>query len=169
MLPEELDYTPLPEQTAYKVSVNDADYRELPGGRLHPLVFMNDVMTFLFAGQPGGGFEWHTNNPELDQLYLCLEGRCTFTVAQPDDEEEVIELRSDEIAYLPSGARHKMDIIGSDDHQGIIIYRATKVDRLEMLDPDHDDLDVESLPIALWIDRMRDEIIRMDENVVSTE
>lgn len=167
MLPNELNFEAVPDQTPYKVSLHDTDYFEIPGGLSHPLVFTSDLATFLFEGDPGGGFDWHTHNPEIDQQYLCLKGSCRFTLEQPDGSHQTVELESGELLYLPGGARHKMEIIGDERHEGIDINRHTASGRLEMLLPEFETFDKKEWPIALWIDKLRNEVIQKNEKAVS--
>lgn len=166
LTPEELDYTHLPDQTAYKIRAEDASSFGFEQVETFPLVITNEFKLLYFEIEPPGGIDWHTHVPDLDQVNLCLEGTARYTMEQADGNEQVIDLQPMELIYLPGGARHKIEAIGDQLHKGMTVYKSEPVARLEMLEG-YGGYHFEDWPVALWVDRKRNEVVALDEDAVS--
>jgi len=69
--------------------------------------------------------------------------------------------------YIPGGARHKIDAVGDERHEGLVAMPADPVARVEMLEG-ASPYRMEDWPVALWVDRKRDEVVEKDDDAVST-
>lgn len=67
---------------------------------------------------------------------------------------------------LPGGARHKVDAVGDGRHEGMVAMSSDPVARVEMLEGAAP-YRIEDWPVALWVDRKRDEVVEKDEAAVS--
>lgn len=167
LTPKEIDHTHLPDQTMYKISIEDAGSFGFEHVTTYPVVITNEFKLLYFEMEPPGGIDWHTHAPGLDQVNLCLEGDVRYTLEQEDGSEQVLELEPMELVYLPAGARHKIEAFGDQLHRGMTMYQSEPVARLEMLEG-FGGYHFEDWPVSLWVDRMRDEVVKLDENAVST-
>lgn len=168
LTPDRLATTHLPEQKMYKVRVEDVSPVEQGGGgvRARPLFKTNELVLFYFEIDPSGMIDWHTHVPDMDEITMCLQGRAEYTLERGDGSHQTIEVGPMECAYLPGGARNKIETVGDRTHAGIVVHKSTSVARLENLE-DFTPSDSSGWPIALWIDRLRDEIVDKDNCAVS--
>lgn len=60
----------LPDETADKLDPGSSDASEVGDFDMHPLVFTNELHSYLDAGEPGGVNPWHTHRTiaELGQI-----------------------------------------------------------------------------------------------------
>ncbi|WP_135306486.1 cupin domain-containing protein [Haloarcula amylovorans] len=168
LTPTELDRTHLPKQTMYKVSLAEATPFEQAENAVttYPLVVTNEFKLLYFEIEPGESIDWHTHTPGFDEVCLCLDGRARFTLERGDRSNQVLEIEPREFVYLPGGARHKIDAVGDRPHEGLVAMPPEPVSRMEMLEG-ASPYRFEEWPIALWVDRKRDEVVRRDEVAVS--
>jgi len=167
LTPPELDYSHLPGQTAYRIAVADAECFSYQDIRSFPLVITNELKVLYFEMTPSGVMDWHTHSPQLDQINMCLQGRARLTQGRKDGSEQVLEFGERELVYIPAGARHKMEVVGDEEFTGLSVYQSEPVARLELFE-EFGSYNVDEWPTALWVDRKRDEIVKMNEDAVST-
>ncbi|MFC7189987.1 cupin domain-containing protein [Halocatena marina] len=169
LTPERLSHAHLPEQKMYKVRAEEASSVEQVEGqvRAYPLFTTNDLVLLYFEMGPSGMIDWHTHVPNMDEVSMCLEGRARYTLEREDGSHQTIEVGPMEFVYLPGGARNKIETVGEQVHKGMVIHRPVSVARLENLE-DFTPSDGDDWPMALWIDRKRDEVLEKDEDAVST-
>ncbi len=166
LTPEKLAATHLPEQKMFKVCAEDASSVEQVEGevRTRPLFTTNELVLLYFEMEPSGMIDWHTHVPDMDEVSMGLEGRARYTLERADGSHQSIEIGPMEFAYLPGGARNKIEAVGDRPHKGIVVHKSTSVARLESLE---DSTEGSDWPMALWIDRLRDEVVTKDEDAVS--
>lgn len=199
LTPEDLDRTHLPEQTMYKVRTESSGDADADGVRSTPLVVRtNEFRLLYFELAPGGGIDWHTHVPGLDEVNLCIDGRARYTLERADGSHQVLEVGPMEFVYLPGGARHKIEAVGDDVHRSLSAAKFDTVARLEDLestrdkgddgddtetgddgaatgsdagdpeDADETDSTDAAWQDALFVDRKRDEVVARDDRYVST-
>ncbi len=174
--PDDVNYHVLPDQTAYKVRVDDTqDFRSYDMDARFPL-FTNEFKVTMLEGDPGEGIGWHTHTPNLDQVILGLQGQLELTVRHEDGHDQVVTIGADEIGYIPAGATHKLAVVGEERFRSYVLYQNENVARLSSLDPDwegYKEYDIgdkdgeESRPIGLWVDRRLDTVVKKDDDAVS--
>ena len=164
LTPETLDYTHLPEQTMYKIRTEDAASFDQGGEdvQTYPLCITNEFKLLYFEMEPGATIGWHTHVPSFDEVCLCLDGRARYTLQREDDSHQVIEIDPMEFVYVPGGARHKIESVGDQRHEGLVAMPSNPVARVEMLEGEAP-YRIEDWPVALWVDRQRDEVVTKDE------
>lgn len=168
LFPEVQNFSEYPEQKAYKIDIESSPAFDLDSVQSHPLVWTNEMHVFMFEGEPGSGIDWHTHMPDQDQINIVIQGQAKYTLEQEDGEMQELELDAGQVVYLPGGARHKVEHIGDERVKQISIYKAVSVPRSEMMDgEEYDNYDTDEFPVALWIDRIRDEIVMKDDESVS--
>ena len=168
MTPENLNFGVLPDQTMYKMTMDETDHWDLEkGGVSHPLIFTNEWHSFLFEADPGEGIDWHTHMPHIEQIILGLEGKVRYRQERGDGEYHDMIIGPGEVGFLPGGARHEVEVIGDEHHKEFVVYKADDPGRLELLEVDKAPYDIEDWPIALWVDRLRDEVVVKDDDVVT--
>lgn len=168
MTPEDIDYTHLPDQTAYGVSIEDAGYFEFENVRTYPVVLTNEFKFLYFELTPPGGIGWHTHAPSIDQVNYCMEGHGRITLEKEDGSEQAVDFKSHELVYIPAGARHKLEAVGDELFRGISVYQHEPLARLEMLEGFHAYDSIQDWPVAVWVDRQRDEVVKLDDDAVRT-
>lgn len=168
LTPEKLASTHLPEQKMYKIRAEKASSVEQVEGevRTRPLFTTNELVLLYFEIEPSGMIDWHTHVPDMDEVSMGLEGRARYTLEREDGSYQSIEIGPMEFAYMPGGARNKIEAVGDQTHKGIVVHKSTSVARLENLE-DFMPADGDDWPMALWIDRLRDEVVAKDEDAVS--
>lgn len=168
LTPPEIDHTHLPDQTMYKVALDAANYFEQSQDEVttYPLFITNEFKQLYFEIEPDGKIDWHTHMPGFDEVCLCLEGRAKYTLEQEDGSYQIVEIGPREFVYLPGGARHKIEAVGDDRHEGLVTMPADPVSRMEMVEGTSP-YRLEDWPVALWIDRKRDEVVAKDADAVS--
>jgi quercetin dioxygenase-like cupin family protein len=168
LTPETLEYTHLPEQTMYKIRTEDAASFDQGGEDIqtYPLCITNEFKLLYFEMDPGATIDWHTHVPSFDEVCLCLGGRARYTLQREDDSHQVIEIDRMEFVYVPGGARHKIEAVGDQRHEGLVAMPSNPVARVEMLEGEAP-YRIEDWPVALWVDRQRDEVVERDEAAVS--
>jgi len=166
MTPPEVDHTHLPDQTAYKIEIDKADNFAFENVRTFPLVITNEIKLLYFEMTSPGGIDWHTHAPALDQINMCLEGTGRIVLEQEDGTEQTLDFKPMELVYIPAGARHKLEAVGDEIFKGLSIYKFEPVARLEMFEG-FGAYHFDEWPVALWVDRKRDEVVKIDENAVS--
>jgi quercetin dioxygenase-like cupin family protein len=170
LTPDELDHTHLPDQTMYKIQT-EAEQRE--GVRAYPLTIRtNEFRLLYFELEPSDGIDWHTHTPGLDEVNLCLSGRARYTLEREDGSYQEMVIEPMEFVYLPGGARHKIEVVGDEVHRSVSAARFATAARLENLE-DHGGTDeheerASGPEDALWVDRKRDEVVRKDDDLVSS-
>jgi quercetin dioxygenase-like cupin family protein len=168
LTPPEIDHTHLPDQTMYKVALDAADHFEQSQDEVttYPVVITNEFKQLYFEIEPNGTIDWHTHTPGFDEVCLCLAGRAKYTLEQEDGSHQVIEIGPREFVYLPGGARHKIEAAGADRHEGLVTMPADPVSRMEMVEG-ASPYRLDDWPVALWVDRKRDEVVAKDADAVS--
>ena len=169
LTPTELDHTHLPDQTMYKISMDAASHFEQGGEDIetYPLAITNEFKLLYFEMVPGATIDWHTHTPAFDEVALCLTGAARYTLEREDGSHQTIGIEPRESVYVPGGARHKIDAVGEERHEGLVAMPADPVARVEMLEGAAP-YRMADWPVALWVDRKRDEIVEKDEDAVST-
>lgn len=172
MLPEDLNYDQVPDQTGYLVDIDDSKrFQLLPEWDNSMMcrlpVFTNDIKFTVIEGDPGDVINRHTHTPDLDQINVCIEGEIEFTIEQEDGSEQVIRAEPGQIVYVPAGARHSVEVVGDEPNRTFSIYKHNHVARMEILEQDWNGYDMDVWPISLWVDVMRDEVVEKDEDAVS--
>lgn len=168
MTPPEIDYTHLPEQTAYGVDIENAGYFEFENVRTYPVVLTNEFKFLYYELTPPGGIDWHTHGPSIDQVNYCLEGHGRMTLEQEDGTEQAVDFEEHQLVYIPAGARHKLEAVGDELFKGISVYQHEPLARLEMLEGFHGYDSITDWPVAVWVDRQRDELVKLDEDAAYT-
>jgi quercetin dioxygenase-like cupin family protein len=167
LTPPAIDHTHLPDQTMYKVTLDAATHFEQGGDvTTYPLVVTNEFKLLYFEMAPGATIDWHTHTPGFDEVCLGLDGSARFTLEREDGSHQTLTIGPREFVYLPGGARHKIEAVGEDGHEGLVAMPSDPVARMEMV-AGASPYEFEDWPIALWVDRKRDEVVRKDENAVS--
>ena len=79
-----------------------------------------------FIMQPGGGMPKHTNAVEHEQY--VLRGRARIGIG-----DEVLEVREDDVVYIPAGVPHWYEVEGAEPFEFICIVpnAPDKIDILE--------------------------------------
>ncbi|MFC6757722.1 MULTISPECIES: cupin domain-containing protein [Haloarcula] len=169
LTPQELDHTHLPDQTMYKIDVAAASHFEQGGEDIetYPLAITNEFKLLYFEMAPGATIDWHTHTPAFDEVCLCLAGEARFTLEREDGSHQVLEAEPRESMYIPGGARHKIEAVGDERHEGLVAMPSDPVARVEMLEGAAP-YRMEDWPVALWVDRKRDEVVEKDDDAVST-
>jgi quercetin dioxygenase-like cupin family protein len=168
LTPEDLDYTHLPDQTMYKIRAEDATSfgQGSDDVETYPLCITDEFKLLYFEMAPGATIDWHTHVPGFDEVCMTLDGRARYTLEREDGSHQVLDIERMEFVYVPGGARHKIESVGDRRHEGLVAMPADPVARVEMLEgnaPYH----IDDWPVALWVDRKRDEVVAMDEDAVS--
>lgn len=168
LTPPEIDHTHLPDQTMYKVDLDAATPFEQGAGGVttYPLVVTDEFKLLYFEIEPGERIDWHTHAPAFEEVCACLAGRARYVLQREDGSHQTLELGPREFVYLPGGARHKIEAVGDRRHEGLVAMPADPVARLEMLEGGSP-YRIEDWPVALWIDRKRDEVVEKDAAAVS--
>lgn len=168
LTPPEVDHTHLPDQTMYKVELDEASHFEQNGDdvKTRPLFITNELKILYFEIEPEGMIDWHTHTPGFDEVCMCLDGRAKYTLEKEDGSHQVLEIGPREFVYIPGGARHKIEAVGNERHEGLVSMPADPVARMEMVEGSSP-YRIEDWPVALWVDRMRDEVVEKDEDAVS--
>jgi quercetin dioxygenase-like cupin family protein len=168
LTPTDLDYTHLPDQTMYKVEPDRASHFGQEGGtvRTYPLFVTNDFTLLYFEMDPGGTIEWHTHAPSFDEVCLCLDGRAIYTLQREDGTHQRLVLDAREFVYVPAGARHTIEAGPDRPHEGLVVMPSNRVGRLELLEG-ASPYETDDWPVALWVDRARDEVVERDTDAVS--
>ena len=168
LTPETLDYSHLPEQTMYRIRTADATSFGQGGDdiRTYPICITNEFKLLYFEMVPGATIDWHTHVPSFDEVCLCLDGRARYTLKREDGSEQVLDIERMEFVYVPGGARHKIEAVGDQRHEGLVAMPSNPVARVEMLAGDAP-YHIDDWPVALWVDRQRDEVVARDEDAVS--
>lgn len=165
--PESQNFEELPEQQAYKVDIDKSACFDLDTINSYPLVWTNEIHSFMLEGEPGTEIDWHTHMPDMDQINFVIQGKVRYRLEQ-EGGEQVLELEENEVVYLPGGARHKVEHIGDETVRQITIYKAVGVPRSEMLDAEeYENYDTDEFPVNLWIDRLREEVVMKNDDAVS--
>ena len=160
----------MPDPTGYKIDVDAAESFTVGDFEMHPLVFNNEIHSYLNIGEPGAVNPWHTHMPTYDQIAICIEGKGRFTIEQRDGGHQEIETEPGDVVYLPGGIHHQIETVGDEPFKYYAINQSMRHGRLEMLFEDWDGYsDFEEWPVALWVDRERDEIIQKNEAALSEE
>jgi len=169
LTPPELDHTHLPDQTMYKISMDAASHFQQGGEDIetYPLAITNEFKLLYFEMAPGATIDWHTHTPAFDEVCLCLSGAARYTLEREDGSHQTITIEPRESVYVPGGARHRIEAVGDDRHEGLVAMPADPVARVEMLEG-ASPYRLEDWPVALWVDRKRDEIVEKDDDAVST-
>lgn len=167
LTPSDLDHTHLPEQTMYKVDLEEAShFGQSDGIRTYPVVVTNEFKLLYFEMDPGSRIDWHTHTPSFDEVCLCLDGRGRYTLEREDGSHQALDVEPREFVYLPGGARHKIEAPDGVRHEGLVAMPSDPVARLEMLEG-ASPYRIEDWPISLWVDRKRDEVVTKDADAVT--
>lgn len=167
LTPPEIDHTHLPDQTMYKINLEGADhFGQSDEVRTWPVCITNEFKLLYFEIDAGGRIDWHTHTPSFDEICMCLGGRARYTLEQEDGDYQTLDIEEQEFVYLPGGARHKIEAIGDSRHEGLVAMPSDPVARLEMLEG-ASPYRIEDWPVALWVDRKRDEVVLKETDAVS--
>jgi len=122
LTPPDIDHTHLPDQTMYKLAWDAVTHFEQGGEDVvtYPLVITNEFKLLYFEMAPGATIDWHTHTPGFDEVCLCLDGEARYTLEQEDGSHQTVTIEPRESVYLPGGARHKIDAVGDERHEGLV-------------------------------------------------
>ena len=67
-----------------------------------------------FAMEPGGGMPLHTNRVEHEQY--VLRGRARVVIG-----EEVLEVKKDDVVYIPGGVPHSYQALGEEPFEFLCV------------------------------------------------
>lgn len=162
---DQRNYQVLPDQLAYRILIDEVDHFDLNTTQAYPLIFTTDFKCFLLEGSPGDRIEWHRHMPNVDEVIIVLEGQLKCSLRQEDGMQD-IEIYPDELLYLPGGAEHELEVIGEVDHRSFVVFPSTRVDREELLQAGDHPYDPDDRPVALWVDRERNDVVAIDEDAV---
>lgn len=128
----------------------------------------NDMHISWIEGNPGEGIPWHTHTPIMYQLYIPFQGRVAVNYKDNDGETHRTETDPGEIVYLPPGAHNKIELIGDEYVNLMVIEYETLITRVEHLVGDSEGLyDPKEDPYyALELDTLRGNVLEMDEDCV---
>lgn len=180
-----INFANLPPQQGYKI-----DYRKLQSYDLHPdgvesydlgegqpmmdvlsrPLGTNDFHISYIEGEPGSAIPWHTHTPIMQQAYIPIAGRVRVSYKDNDGEVHSTEAEQGEMAYLPAGAHNKIEAVGEERLEMLVVERETLVGRVEQLLEDGSEgvYDPQEDPTyGLEIDSLRGEALHVDE--ASTE
>lgn len=168
LTPPEIDHTHLPDQTMYRIELDEATPFEqgADGIWTYPVCITNEFKFLYFEMEPGATIDWHTHTPSFDEVCMSLRGRARYTLEREDGSHQVLEIEPRELVYLPGGARHKIEAVGETRHEGLVAMPSDPVARMEMVEGGAP-YEFEDWPVALWVDRMRDEVVTRDDDAVS--
>ncbi|MFB6310419.1 MAG: cupin domain-containing protein [Salinirussus sp.] len=166
--PADLNYEFLPDQHGYTVDVEAADAFKIDSMTSRTAIFTNDFRVNMLEGYPGDGLDWHTHMPNIEQTNFCLEGHLRAYLEREDGDIQILEIGPGELMYLPGGARHALEVIGEGRHRHLNIFTPDAVGRTEQLRKDIDPpyATKENWPVALWVDRQRNEVVRKNGDAV---
>lgn len=160
----------MPDPTAYKIDTDKAESFSVGDFEMHPLVFTPEIHSYLNIGEPGAVNSWHTHMPTYDQIAITIAGKGRFRIEQEDGSEQVVDTEPGDVVYLPGGIYHQIETRGDEEFQYYAINQSMRHGRLEMLFEDWDGYDdFEDWPVALWVDRERDEIYRKNDDAIAEE
>jgi quercetin dioxygenase-like cupin family protein len=168
LTPPDIDHTHLPDQTMYRVTLEEASHFEQGQDEVttYPLFITNEFKFLYFEIEPDGAIDWHTHTPGFDEVCMCLNGRAEFVLEQEDGDLQTLEIGPREFVYLPGGARHRIEGVGGNRYEGLVVMPSDPVARMEMVEG-ASPYRIEDWPVALWIDRKRDEVVSKDAAAVS--
>jgi quercetin dioxygenase-like cupin family protein len=167
LTPPEIDHTHLPDQTMYRIELGEAThFAQGNDVRTYPVCITNEFKLLYFEMDPGGRIDWHTHAPNFDEVCMGLSGRARYTLEREDGSHQTLDVGPREFVYLPGGARHEIKTVGDTRHEGLVATPADPVARLEMVEG-ASPYRIEDWPVALWVDRKRDEVVMQDTDAVT--
>ncbi len=172
----EIDHSALPEQKAYRVSVDkapvidesgDMDDEDVGAQVIRAPILTNDNIITWTTGSPGDVIPWHNHSPEMYQILINTEGRCVWHYKDNDGNKQSIEGGPGDIIYLPAGAENKVEVVGDEPHTHIGVLHRPRVPRVEQLVGQTEGVyDHREFPAAFVYDDMNDRVVRMDSDAV---
>ena len=172
------DYSVLPTQQAYKVNALDvppvhelgqSDSQSIQ--HIRPVMMTNDFHLTWTTGEPGDVVPWHTHMPSVYQALITTQGQCVWHYKDNDGEDKSIRAGPGDVVYLPGGAENYLEVVGDEPHTHIGVYPKTPVTRVEQLVGEHREEGTydpkEKIPVGLWYDNVRDEVVQKHDSAVS--
>lgn len=129
-------YDALPEQTPYVIDPKRGPkYTDLEehGSDFDDwgIVRTNDISVSWTRADPGATVDWHSHGPDFYQIHVVLSGRIRWYYKDNDGEEQYTEAGPGEAVYLPGGAENKIEVVGDEEHEKIIITPRVHMARME--------------------------------------
>ena len=131
----------------------------------------NDFPSSDIEGDPGQAIPWHTHTPITQQASIPTNGRVRVGYTDTDEETHSTEAGPGEMASLPAGAHTKIEAIGEDRLEMLVVERETLIGRVEQLLEDSEGgYDPKDDPASSpGIDSLRGEVIRRDADAVGPD
>lgn len=94
------------------------------------LISMDEAPNFAmrkFTIEPGGNMPPHTNTVEHEQYVLAGRGQIGIS-------DDVVEVKKDDVVYIPAGVPHWYCTVGEEPFEFICIV-PNKPDKIELVEP----------------------------------
>lgn len=155
----DIDYSVLPCQQPYRISIADTPSKDI-GLQSKHLVWTNDLQLVWAEAEPGISVDWHTHMPGLYQVYVNLEGRMRWEYKDNDGAFQSIEAGPGEAIFIPRGFQNRLEILGNEYHRHIGIFPHAPIGRVEhfLTGGDYNTRD-RAHEVGLWYDTVRDEVV----------
>lgn len=95
------------------------------------VVRTNDISVTWGRADPGATLDWHSHAPDFYQIHVVLKGRIRWYYKDNEGEEQFIEAGPGQAVYLPGGSENKIEVVGDEEHEKILINPRLNMNRLE--------------------------------------
>lgn len=95
------------------------------------VVRTNDICVTWSRADPGSVLDWHSHAPDFYQIHVVLKGRIRWYYKDNEGEKQHVEAGPGEVLYLPGGSENKIEVVGDEEHEKILINPRVRMSRLE--------------------------------------
>lgn len=91
----------------------------------------DDLSVAWSRADPGAFVDWHSHGPDYYQIHVIISGRIRWHYLDNDGDEQYIEAGPREVVYLPAGAENKIEVVGDEELEKIVISPRVRTTRME--------------------------------------
>lgn len=166
-------YDELPSQVPYVIDPKSGTYYEELGERGDnfddwKIVRTSDLGVAWTRADPGAEVDWHSHAPDFYQIHVVLKGTIRWYYKDNDGEERYVEASEGEAVYLPGGSENKIEVVGDEEHEKIVITPQLHLTRMEyaLKEGGYRRKSAYSREAALVYDNVNDREVHVEEDAI---
>lgn len=128
----------------------------------------DDLSVAWSRADPGAFVDWHSHGPDYYQIHVIISGRIRWHYKDNDGEEQYVEAGPREVVYLPAGSENRIEVVGDEELEKIVVSPRLHMTRMEyfLKDGGYRRQSEYGEDAALVFDSSNDRVVSMTEDAI---